>query len=142
MSGDRIASPFIPSGTIFLAGDRPDAERSTEHCRVEVRHSSSFARRSRLTDESRSSTETRPRQKDIRQEFERGFVGMSRASVIIEARAALVTDILGTMPTNDVLRDRALAAGVICYLGKPLDQDVLHGSIRSALTRPKPSEKA
>jgi hypothetical protein len=44
------------------------------------------------------------RQKDIRQEFERGFVGMSRESVVIEAlveaRAALVTDIPGTMPAN------------------------------------------
>ncbi|MEI9983889.1 MAG: nucleotidyl transferase AbiEii/AbiGii toxin family protein [Aliidongia sp.] len=43
-------------------------------------------------------------QKDIRQEFERGFVGMSRESVtieaLVEARAALVADILGTMPAN------------------------------------------
>jgi hypothetical protein len=44
------------------------------------------------------------RQKDIRQEFGRGFVGMARESVnieaLVEARAALVADILGTMPTN------------------------------------------
>ena len=44
------------------------------------------------------------RQKDIRQEFQRGFVGMSRESVTIEAlvdaRGALVAEILGAMPTN------------------------------------------
>jgi len=44
------------------------------------------------------------RQKNISQEFERGFVGMSREPVTIEAlvgaRAALVAEILGTMPIN------------------------------------------
>ena len=44
-----------------------------------------------------------------------------------------VPTIMITAYPNDAVRDRVLADGVLCYLSKPFDQDVLTECIRSAL---------
>jgi len=45
----------------------------------------------------------------------------------------MIPTILITAYPDDNVRARALAAGVICYLKKPFDEDDLVGCIRSAL---------
>jgi DNA-binding NarL/FixJ family response regulator len=48
--------------------------------------------------------------------------------------------ILITAYPDDNLRARALAAGVICYLGKTFDDDALLGFVRSALAHAERGE--
>jgi FixJ family two-component response regulator len=53
----------------------------------------------------------------------------------------IVPTILITAYPDDNVRARALAAGVICYLKKPFDEDDLLGCIRSALDGETAGEK-
>jgi FixJ family two-component response regulator len=51
---------------------------------------------------------------------------------LIDAGSAIPT-ILVTAYPNDIDRVRALNDGVICYLGKPIDETLLIGCLRGAL---------
>jgi FixJ family two-component response regulator len=53
-----------------------------------------------------------------------------------------IPTILITAYPNDSVRDRALAAGVICYLTKPFDDNALIGCVQSALQNAKPGADA
>jgi FixJ family two-component response regulator len=53
-----------------------------------------------------------------------------------------VPTILITAYPDDVVRDRALAEGVLCYLSKPFDNDALVACVRSALQRAKCASRA
>jgi FixJ family two-component response regulator len=44
-----------------------------------------------------------------------------------------IPTILITAYPDDRMRDQALAQGVVCYLAKPIDKDVLLGCLRTAL---------
>jgi len=54
----------------------------------------------------------------------------------LRARGYNVPTILITAYPDDLARARALAVGVLCYLGKPFDKDDLIGCVRSALQSP------
>jgi len=54
-----------------------------------------------------------------------------------------LTELGYTIPTimitaypDEAARDRALSDGVVCYLGKPFDKDILIDCVRSALASP------
>jgi len=49
-----------------------------------------------------------------------------------------IPTILITAYPDDGVRDRALRAGVICYLSKPFDEAALLGCVQSALRKSKP----
>jgi FixJ family two-component response regulator len=51
-----------------------------------------------------------------------------------------IPTILITAYPDDNARTRALDQGVVCYLSKPLDVEVLLGCVRSALQRSTPKE--
>jgi FixJ family two-component response regulator len=53
---------------------------------------------------------------------------------LAEAGYAIPT-ILVTAYPNEVVRNRALKDGVVCYLSKPVDDDHLERCLRSALSR-------
>jgi FixJ family two-component response regulator len=53
-----------------------------------------------------------------------------------------VPTILITAYPDDVVRDRALAEGVLCYLSKPFDNDALVACVQSALQRAKCASRA
>ena len=53
----------------------------------------------------------------------------------------IIPTILITAYPDDNVRVRALAAGVVCYLKKPFDEDDLLGCIRSALDGATPGGK-
>ena len=87
------------------------------------------------------------------------------ASPLISATACLVTDvqmpgmtglelhrylgdvghriptILVTAYPDEITRDRALKAGVVCYVSKPVDDEHLERCLRSALESGKPLEE-
>jgi FixJ family two-component response regulator len=52
-----------------------------------------------------------------------------------------IPTVLITAHSNDEVRERALKAGIVCYLTKPLDEDDLLGCIRSALDQSKTEGK-
>jgi FixJ family two-component response regulator len=52
----------------------------------------------------------------------------------LSTSAMPIPTILITAYPDDGARDRALSAGVICYLSKPFEEDDLLGCVRSALT--------
>lgn len=58
---------------------------------------------------------------------------------LVEGGYAIPT-ILVTAYPDESLGAWALSQGVICYLGKPLDEGALLGSVYSALQRAKPKE--
>jgi FixJ family two-component response regulator len=51
---------------------------------------------------------------------------------LVESGNVIPTILITAYPDESV-RSRALADGVICYLSKPFDEDVLLGCVRSAL---------
>jgi FixJ family two-component response regulator len=55
----------------------------------------------------------------------------------LSASGRNIPTILITAYANDMIRDRALAAGVLCYLRKPFSEDDLLACIRSALGLPR-----
>jgi FixJ family two-component response regulator len=61
-----------------------------------------------------------------------GMTGVALHRHLIDTGRAIPT-ILVTAYTDDVIRDRALKDGVVCYLSKPVDDDHLERCLRSAL---------
>ena len=51
-----------------------------------------------------------------------------------------IPTILITAYPDEVVRDRALEDGIVCYLGKPVDDDYLERCLRSALQPSTPIE--
>ena len=60
---------------------------------------------------------------------------------LVDAGKAIPT-ILVTAYPDEVLRERALKEGVVCYLNKPIDQHGLVACISSTLTRRTPGENS
>ncbi|XUJ35184.1 response regulator [Bradyrhizobium japonicum] len=58
---------------------------------------------------------------------------------LVDAGYAIPT-ILVTAYPDEVVRDQALKDGVVCYLSKPVDDDVLERCVRSALRSGTPIE--
>jgi FixJ family two-component response regulator len=67
-----------------------------------------------------------------------GMTGLDLHRSIIDAGYAIPT-ILVTAYPNDIDRARAMNDGVVCYLGKPLDEKLLTGCLRKALGSEKQS---
>jgi FixJ family two-component response regulator len=68
-----------------------------------------------------------------------GMTGVELHSHLVKTGYAIPTILITAYP-EDSVRARVLADGVIGYLSKPLDEDVLLGCVRSALDRAKPDE--
>ena len=68
------------------------------------------------------------------------MTGVELYSRLVESGHAIPTIIVTAYP-DDGVRVRALTAGVICYLSKPLDTDELLACIRAALRRANPGEE-
>jgi FixJ family two-component response regulator len=68
-----------------------------------------------------------------------GMTGLDLHGHLVDAGYAIPT-ILVTAYPDDVVRDRALKAGIVCYLGKPVDDDYLERCLRSALQPGTPIE--
>lgn len=68
------------------------------------------------------------------------MTGVELYSRLIESGHPIPTIIVTAYP-DDGVRIRALNAGVICYLSKPLDADELLVCIRAALDRANPGEE-
>ncbi len=69
-----------------------------------------------------------------------GMTGVELHRHLIDAGHAIPT-ILVTAYPDDVVRNRALKNGVVCYLSKPVDDEHLERCLRSALQSGKPSEE-
>jgi FixJ family two-component response regulator len=68
-----------------------------------------------------------------------GMTGVELHRHLVDAGYAIPT-ILVTAYPDEVARDRALKDGVVCYLGKPVDDDYLERCLRSALQPGTPIE--
>ncbi len=66
-----------------------------------------------------------------------GMTGVELHRHLIDAGYAIPT-ILVTAYPDEAVRDRALKDGVLCYLGKPVDDDHLDRCLRSAVQHGKP----
>ena len=66
-----------------------------------------------------------------------GMTGVELYRHLVDTGYAIPT-ILVTAYPDEVIRDRALKDGVICYLSKPVDDDHLERCLRSALKRRPP----
>ena len=66
-----------------------------------------------------------------------GMTGVELHRHLVETGYAIPT-ILVTAYPDEVVRDRALKDGVVCYLSKPVDDDHLERCLRSALKRRPP----
>ena len=69
-----------------------------------------------------------------------GMTGVELHRHLVDAGYAIPT-ILVTAYPDEVVRKRALKDGVVCYLGKPVDDDHLERCLRSALQSGKPHEE-
>jgi FixJ family two-component response regulator len=63
-----------------------------------------------------------------------GITGLELHARLVKLGYAIPT-ILVTAYPDEVVRDRALKDGVVCYLGKPLDDEDLERCLRLALKR-------
>ncbi|VIO71489.1 Response regulator protein TodT [Bradyrhizobium ivorense] len=61
-----------------------------------------------------------------------GMTGLELHRHLVDAGYAIPT-ILVTAYPDEVVRDRALKDGIVCYLSKPVDDDYLERCLRSAL---------
>ena len=61
-----------------------------------------------------------------------GMTGVELHRHLVDAGYAIPT-ILVTAYPDEVVRDRALRDGIVCYLSKPVDDDHLERCLRSAL---------
>jgi FixJ family two-component response regulator len=61
-----------------------------------------------------------------------GITGLELHRQLVDAGYAIPT-ILVTAYPNEIVRNRALKEGVVCYLSKPVDDDHLDRCLRSAL---------
>jgi FixJ family two-component response regulator len=68
-----------------------------------------------------------------------GMTGVELHRQLVDAGYAIPT-ILVTAYPNEIVRNRALKDGVVCYLCKPVDDDQLDRCLRSALNSGKPRE--
>jgi CheY-like chemotaxis protein len=66
-----------------------------------------------------------------------GMTGLELHRHLVDSGYAIPT-ILVTAYPDEVVRDRALSDGVVCYLGKPVDDDHLERCLRSAVQQSKP----
>jgi FixJ family two-component response regulator len=66
-----------------------------------------------------------------------GMTGVELHGQLVKLGYAIPT-ILVTAYPDDAVRDRALKAGVVCYLGKPVDDRELEQCLRTALKRAPP----
>jgi FixJ family two-component response regulator len=69
-----------------------------------------------------------------------GMTGVELHRRLLDAGYAIPT-ILVTAYPDEVVRNRMLKNGVVCYLRKPVDDDQLEQCLRSALQSGKPSEQ-
>jgi FixJ family two-component response regulator len=67
-----------------------------------------------------------------------GMTGIELHTHLIDAGYAIPT-ILVTAYPDEVVRDRALKDGVVCYLSKPVDDNHLERCLRSALRPATPT---
>ena len=68
-----------------------------------------------------------------------GITGVELHRHLVDAGYAIPT-ILVTAYSDEIVRDRALKDGIVCYLGKPVDDDSLERCLRSALQSGTPIE--
>ena len=68
-----------------------------------------------------------------------GMTGVELHKHLVNAGYAIPT-ILVTAYPDEVVRDRAIKDGVVCYLSKPVDDDHLERCLRSALQPGTPIE--
>ena len=68
-----------------------------------------------------------------------GMTGVELHRHLVDAGYAIPT-ILVTAYPDEIVRDRALKDGIVCYLGKPVDDDYLERCLRSALQPGTPIE--
>jgi FixJ family two-component response regulator len=69
-----------------------------------------------------------------------GMTGVELHRKLLDAGYAIPTIFVTAYP-DEVVRNRALRNGVVCYLSKPVDDDHLERCLRSALQSGKPSEQ-
>jgi len=69
-----------------------------------------------------------------------GITGVELHKHLVDEGYAIPT-ILVTAYPDEVVRDRALKDGVVCYLSKPVDDDHLERCLRSALQPGAPIEE-
>jgi FixJ family two-component response regulator len=69
-----------------------------------------------------------------------GMSGVELHRKLVDTGYAIPT-ILVTAYPDEVIRNRALQNGVLCYLRKPVDDDRLERCLRSALQPGEPSEQ-
>jgi FixJ family two-component response regulator len=66
-----------------------------------------------------------------------GMTGVELHEHLVKSGHAIPTILVTAYPDEGV-RDRALKAGVACYLGKPVDDEELDSCLRTALKRAPP----
>jgi FixJ family two-component response regulator len=64
-----------------------------------------------------------------------GMTGVELHRHLVNAGYAIPTILLTAYP-DEIVKDRALRDGVVCYLSKPVDDNNLERCLRSALRRP------
>lgn len=69
-----------------------------------------------------------------------GMSGVELHNCLVDMGHRIPT-ILVTAYPDELTRKRALRNGVVCYLGKPVDDDHLERCLRSALESRKPAEE-
>ena len=69
-----------------------------------------------------------------------GMTGVELHRHLVDTGCALPTILMTAYP-NEVVRNRALNEGVVCYLCKPVDDDHLERCLRSVLQSRNPSEE-
>jgi len=70
-----------------------------------------------------------------------GMTGVELHRHLVDVGHRIPT-ILVTAYPDEITRNRALRDGVVCYLSKPVDDDLLEHCLRSALESGKPHEKS
>jgi FixJ family two-component response regulator len=69
-----------------------------------------------------------------------GMTGLELHRYLVDVGHRIPT-ILVTAYPDEITRDRALKAGVVCYVSKPVDDEHLERCLRSALKSGKPLEE-
>jgi FixJ family two-component response regulator len=69
-----------------------------------------------------------------------GMTGLELHRELMNAGHAIPTILITAYP-DDAVRSRALAAGVLDYLSKPFDDEMLLQNIRSALAQARPGDR-
>ena len=69
-----------------------------------------------------------------------GMTGLELHRQLVHTGYAIPT-ILVTAYPNEIVRNRALKDGVVCYLSKPVDDDHLDRCLRAALRSDKPCDE-